>query len=217
MDEKVNVARQESYSQNLKAVIEMDRESGRSNSTFSSENEEDAFEDENEEECEAGKRNSLLPTLFEHKSKKKFSLKLEGLHQSGHQSRKTSSISSRSANAQKPTEANAFGQETTKVACEPNESNLPTADETQSTVKKSKKFSIFARSFGRLQKKSESSVPGLENKQPETVTDVTEAERTDKSSILNSIGEDDVSSLFVLKKRNSLGIFAILSIVLYLM
>jgi hypothetical protein len=49
------------------------------------------------------------------------------------------------------------------------------------------------------------------------VTDLTEAERTDKSSILNSIGEDDVSSLFVLKKINSLGIFAILSIVLYLM
>jgi len=193
----------------------MDRDSGRSNSTFSSENEEDAFEDENEEECEAGKRNSLLPTLFEHKSKKK--LRLEGLHQSGHQSRKTSSISSRSANVQKPTETNAFGQESTKVACGPNESNLPTADEPQSTVKKSKKFSIFARSFGRLQKKSESSVPGLENKQPETVTDVTEAERTDKSSILNSIGEDDVSSLFILKKRNSLGIFAILSIVLYLM
>lgn len=189
----------------------MDRESFRSHSTYNSDNEEDVFEDENEEECEAGKRSSLLPTLFEPNSKKKFSSQLEG-----HQSRKASSISngSRSAHVQKSSsfkdtsndgkKSSSVTTSTTGTGSVSGEIKDAKPNETAELAKKpSKKFKMFARSFSRMQIKkpvagAEASVAETSETGRPAVTganpgEVETAEKTEKTSILNSIGEDDVS------------------------
>lgn len=188
----------------------MDRESFRSHSTYNSDNEEDVFEDENEEECEAGKRSSLLPTLFEPKRKKTFSLQLEG-----HQSRKASSISngSRLASIQKSSsfkdttndekKSSSITTSTTgtgSVSGETKETTKPNETTSELAKKPSKKFKMFARSFSRMQIRkpvagAEASVAetSATGKPAVTVASPSEVETAEKTSILNSIGEDDVS------------------------